>query len=521
MDCNKCENENPSYYNYCKNDGEDLSDYKKKITLKSSVGSNCTECGSSLQGNESYCTTCGNMFSKASRKSEVASSENIKELGSNLSESALKTAKQSLNGFNASNLRNLDIKGLGFSVGLTILLTGIAIAILSMIFSPENLGLASPDASYGMQYYQELMPSKFKLFMYSLAVVNSPNILVSLKMALLNMGEMSIGARFILYPLMTVLFSYISTRVCLDKEKTRGKILEHSIAYSVIYAVVMTIIALIAGYSITSEGLSIIVKLGIVSVFINSFIVSLLGAYLGISKGQSQSFINYSFNKSLKTILIGFATTSVGVGIMLYVMLMNFEENNGISFSEYSSYHINNSKLVLFILLAVVVLSLLGAWLFVLSNFASISILGITSYNIFSLSSETSFITILFVIIPILLLIMVGRKMKSTYGEENVKLIGIFSFIYTLLMSGFAYFTRFVFSMNLGQFQGYINDFIYNMVGNYSYEYAGTVQKYLDQLYSSVNSGLYVGPSIFSVIIASFIFSFVFVYIGCKTKKVQ
>lgn len=398
--------------------------------------------------------------------------------------------------FSITDLKGLNFKGLAFSVGFTILLMTALVGLLSIKLLEDQ-----------------------PVIIYGLLMMNSPSISVSGKDALMDMGKITIAIRFIVGPLLGVLSAYITTRVCLSK-KTDGRVLEHTISYAFIYAIIMSVIALAAGHGVTTTdtGMTVMIKIGVMSTFINSFMIAILGGYLGISRQSKESFINYSIKTSLLSVLGGIVASSVIAYALIYYEAKKYIEYYGGNIDSIMTNHpfANNFE----ILLAGFIIILMGVWLFTLANFASISILGITSYNIFSLYNETNFLTLLCPIIPIVLLILVGRKIKTMYGEDNIKMISIFSGFYTLMIAGFAYFTRIVFSLNLGQFKGMINEFVQNEMYELGiFNYSDKIQEYIDKIYSSMDSGLYIGPNIGIIIIATFIFSCIIVYIGSKSKK--
>lgn len=517
MNCSKCKEDNLSYHNYCSNDGENLNYPNKKLTLQSDLDAHCIECGSRIEKKENYCTRCGRMTSKVCFKNESSVSDAISEVGNVFGESTLNKVNFNLKNFNLANFTKIDTKGVFLSVALTIILTSIVIAILGSLSIPQNSELAYEMKYYQeMGYYQNLSQYKFKSFMTSLAVMNVPSITISLKMALVNIGKMSVAARTVIYPLIIGLFMYISTSVCLNKEKVKGKTLENSIAFALIYSVIMVIVGFIGSYNITmEEGTSLLVNINSVSLFMNSLFIAFIGSYLGISKHQEQSRISSLFKKSFNTILIGLIISTVVLGIIIFTKL-----NQGYNFSEMMNYYLGDNKFLLMTYLIIFV-CIMGGWLFALSNFAGISILGFTSYNIISLSTESGMPIILFSVIPMILFILIGRKLKSIYGDNQIKLVGIFSGMYAMLMGVFAYFTKVTFSINAGELQTYINDFVYGIISQYSYDYAYTVQGYMEQLYNNLNSGVFIGAKGLTLIIASFIFSFIFVYIGYKIKKIE
>ena len=505
MECSKCRQNNKEYHNYCGNDGEFLDYYAKNVVLKSHTDSHCKECGSKISETQTYCGECGNLIDKIQTKNvESIKASIVKEE----SKSYFDLEKLNFKNFKTFNFKNLDMRGIALSLALTLILSSILIAVMINVSIPEEILKASS--------YDESSISKFKLFMMNLVGMHGIGINMSYRVTVMNVANISIISRCIINILIMILIMSISARICCNKDEIKGKTLEHSILYAVIYSIIMVIIGALSGTSMSVEegiGLTINAKLG--SAFINSLFISFTGVYMGISRGENRTEISILFKKSFKTIVVGFIITSVILGIILYTEL-----NKTFSVSEMIKYYFDFSDTYK-ILFIVSLLSVVGSWLFALSNFASFSILGIISYNIFSLSSEMNIPMVLFVIVPAVLLVFVGRKLKANYRNNYIQIIGMFSGMYSILMVGFAYFSRIIISANLGNLQNYFSDFIYGAISTYSYEYADIVNGYIDKISSTLNSGLTIGPNIFLMMISSFIFSFICVYFGYKSKKID
>lgn len=512
MEGNKSDRKVESYYNYYEEDGKDIGEVSKKIGLKSISLSNCTECGSALQSNDNYCIECGRFLGKCEKRSTLKYdyTSGNKKIISNVS--VLNGLKSRINSFSLNDVKGLDFKSLASSVGLAVLFMFSLILITEILLTGE------------VHFAIDGQP----IMIYGVLLLNSPTILISGKAAVLDIGSISIAARSIIGPLLGVLGAYIATRVCLSKKVDDDEIVIHSIAYAIIFTLVMSILALLVGHGVESDdsGMVVITKIGVISTFINSFIISILGGYLGISHYSEEHFMKYSVKKSFISILGGIIVSSIAAYALIFSLLKRYVAFAGGDYSDvsdvmtYCSRAFSDSFLGLMIFIAIVVL--MGVWLFTLANFASVSILGITTYSIFTVYNETSFLALLCPLIPIVILVLIGRNLKTMYGEDNIKAIGVFSGVYTIMIAGFAYFTRFVFSLNLGQFKsildGYIQEVLYDMGMSSYYD---QIYKYVDKIYTSVGSGLYIGPNIGKIIIATFIFSCIVVYIGSRSKKLE
>lgn len=507
MICSKCRQSNSSYNNYCSNDGENLDNMPKKSTLQKSQNKYCLECGCEVKENINYCMNCGEMIEVVSQKSESFASSKINDFGTRFD--SPKGFEFKLPKINLSNFSNVDKKGIVQSTILTLILSSIVIAIINTLLYQDSV------IANQMQLGDTGI-SKFKLFMSSLAAMNVPNVKMVLKASFVSIFNISFVARTIIYPLIVGLFMYISSYIALKKENLEGKVLENSISCALLYSIIMVIVGFMGNYNLNiEEGAYMIISMNSFTLFINSFIISFIGTYLGMSRGQNDSIVVRFFKKSLLNILIGIGIIAIIVGVLVAVEL---EKN--IYLSEVMRYYSFSSKMMLTIV-SIVGLIILSCWLFTISNFVGISIFGITSYNIISLTKDSNSPIILLSIIPIVMLVLIGRKIKSIHGENQIKIIGIYSCTYSVSMFILSYFSRIMISLNSGQVQEYLNDFIYEMISGYSYEYADIIMNYLNNIYTNLSAGVYMGSSLFLTIIITFVFSFVFVLLGYKTKKID
>uniref|UniRef100_UPI00261044D9 zinc ribbon domain-containing protein n=1 Tax=Terrisporobacter sp. TaxID=1965305 RepID=UPI00261044D9 len=359
MICSKCRQSNSSYNNYCSNDGENLDSMPRKSTLQKSQNRYCLECGCEVRENSNYCMNCGEMIDAVSQKSESFANSKINDFGTRFD--SPKGFEFKLPKINLSNFSNVDKKGIVQSTILTLILSSIVIAIINTLLY-QDLGIAN------QMQFGDTGISKFKLFMSSLAAMNVPNVKIVLKASFVSIFNISFVARTIIYPLIVGLFMYISSRIALKKENLEGKVLENSISCAILYSIIMVIVGFIGNYNLDiEEGAYIIISMNSFTLFINSFIISFIGTYLGISRGENDIIVVRFFKKSLINILIGIGIIAIIVGVLVAVEL---DKNTYLS--EVMRYYSFSSKMMLTIV-SIVGLIILSCWLFTISNFVGIS----------------------------------------------------------------------------------------------------------------------------------------------------
>ena len=510
MICNKCGYDNFTFHNYCSNDGENLDDIPKKLTLQANSNKFCAKCGGCVNNDENYCMTCGEMLYVPKQNSNLFTSnkmgdfENITQFPQNIN--------SKFKNINLENFKNIDKKGVMLSVIFTLVLCSLIVAVTNILLY-SNSSFANE-----IQYlYGDIMPSKFKLFISNLASMNVPSIKVSLKVALVNAFNISVAMRCIIYPLIVGLCMFISVRIGLRRNNSVDRVFENSISCAILYSFIMIVIGFIGNFNYSEDGSSLIFSINTFSLFINSFIISFIGAYFGLSKINQSSIISIFFKKSFKNILLCIGLIAI---IMFVLLITKVDDIMYMSVSDIMSYYSFN-EIILIIMVSIFSVIVLSSWLFTLSNFIGISVFGITSFNIISLTQDSSYPLILLSLIPIIMLILVGRKIKSNYGDNQLKIICIYSLTYTSSMALLSYFSRLTLSLNYGDVHEYLTGFIYNIVYEFSYEYASFINDYVEMIINNLDSGLYLGSNLPVTIIISFIFSFVFIFLGYKSKKIN
>lgn len=479
-------------YNYNTDTGEDMNVTNEKITLTNNESPNCTVCGTKLQSKENYCPRCGKLNSRIKQKSDssIEQKPQVQSTSSPITKEKITPS-------------SIDYKRILLSICITLVLTSITL----MIFSNGINSALGID----MSYYESELVSKFKMFFMNLSLLNVANINFVAKSQLISLGKVSLAIRHIIYPLMSILFIYISTKISFNKENTKRNTLYTSVAYGIIYGALMVIVGIIAGYTIElHDEISIKVSIGLISLFINSFIIGFIGSHLAIYKNEENP-ISYMIIKAFKIIVIGIAITAIILGILIYT-----KYGDSYEIIQGMSYYLGDEILYLYLGIVMILITA-SSWLFGLANFASFSVFGIDSFNILSLTTEFEAPVILLSIIPIILLIMVGRKLKGKYGPNQINLVAIFSGIYSIFMFGLAYFTRMIVKIDAKGAVEEISDFIYDEFGYIGEYFSDAMLEYTNGMSSSIQ----IGNNGIIMLIAAFILSFVFVYIGYKTKKID
>lgn len=143
---------------------------------------------------------------------------------------------------------------------------------------------------------------------------------------------------------------------------------------------------------------------------------------------------------------------------------------------------------------------MLSPWILLVIQFVSFHAV-ITSTNILSQGG----IAVL-IIVPIIVLVVMGRSIKTRYGEGRNSVVAMYSICYTSIMVLLSYFSKIIFSGDLSKLSSGLYSLFdeYALGGDYS---IGTTM-----------SG-YIGTSCIMTLIVTLILSFVCMYIGYRTKK--
>lgn len=496
MFSNEHSNTEKSYYNYCPKNGKTIRTIKRKSILKKVDERFCLSCGSKIEDINNYCKFCGALLSKVEHEKKAEVKGDVFDY--ELNKISIKEC-----------ISSIDFKAAILSSGLAIVFMAILMITLNQI-----------SASVAMEYYmyEDMMPSAFKSTIASIAALNLSRMIINIKAGFINAGQVGIAARAVIYPLICILFMFITTNIFMKKEKVKNSIVINALGCAFVYAILMLILESIGSYSVSIDSTFVFsVKFDLFIGFINSFIIGFIGAYIGLNKKFkiNQNLNSYLFIKASITIILGFIIT--GLVSTIYIVFMSKDSYLYDSFKDIFYYY-DAFIVILFIILF---LSIIGSWMFALANFATLSVFSVVEYNIFSIAQAFAPELVLLTLIPMIMLVFIGRRLKKKYVEDSLLPIGVFSGIYAVLMALFAYASTTTISVSSKVGEVYLNEAIYGIMEAFNYGGYGMVEDSMNQMYNQLTSGLQMGPKMFSLLISAFIFSFVFVYIGYKFKKID
>ncbi|MGL5314778.1 MAG: zinc ribbon domain-containing protein [Peptostreptococcaceae bacterium] len=493
---NEQSNTEKSYYNYCPKNGKKIGTIKRKSILKRVDEKFCLSCGAKIEDVSNYCKFCGALLSKVEHEKKAEVKREVSDY--------------KLNKINIKEyISVIDFKG-------AILSSGLAIVFMVILMFTLNKISVSDAMDYYM--YEDIMPSTFKSTIASIASLNLSRMIINIKAGFINVGQVGIAARVIISPLICILVMFITTNIFMKKEKVKNSVIINALGCGLIYAILILILEIIGSYTVSIDSTFVFsVKFDLFIGLMNSFVIGFIGAYMGINKKfkKNKNLNSYLFTKASITIILGFIIT--GLVSTIYIVFISKDYYSYASFKDIFYYY-DTFIVMLFIILF---LSVVGSWMFALANFATLSVFSVVEYNIFSIAQAFAPELVLLTIIPMIMLVFTGRRLKKKYIEDSLLPIGIFSGIYAVLMALFAYASTTTISVSSKVGEVYLNEVIYGIMEAFNYGGYGVVEDSMNQMYNQLTSGLQMGPKMFSLLISAFIFSFVFVYIGYKFKKVD
>ena len=387
-------------------------------------------------------------------------------------------------GFFQNNIKTAFLTGLAsvifvalFPLLITLILSLVGVNIGAVIGISSLAGLSTP-----------------KLFLMTLTAMSVPKMVftfsgVTVKLAL----------RTFLAPFISGCLIVLATRIMFKERRYQS--LPMATLGALSYSVIMVVISLFARYQITQG----VVYYSILSVFLNSFIISFIAMMMALEKENSKiigtlsNIFRHNFNTVLKMIL---GITIAPVVIIFVYMVVNGLDNTQY-FSMYASEFWNlvpyNIGLGLFLGLIIGFL-LLSPWILLFIQFVSFHAVT-TSTNILSQGG----IAVL-IIVPIIVLVVMGRSIKTRYGEGRNSVVAMYSICYTSIMVLLSYFSKIIFSGDLSK----LSSGLYSLFDEYA---SGG-----DYSIGTTMSG-YIGTSCIMTLIVTLILSFVCMYIGYRTKK--
>lgn len=515
MVCNQCREENRGYYNYCLNDGKRLKSINKKYVLNSISSESCISCNSTISKYSNYCTECGRIQAQINQKKSTGmyneDKNNIKDsIKTSISNIDINSKKieNFTNGVSTNtikrNIMKIDLKE---SILTAVLMIGVISLIATILSSIYIYELESPGT-----YITESI-SQGKITLLSIVSYNIPRLVVDIKMAMMSVINFTVSTGGLIGQFIIIISAIISVCILIKKDKLRSNIELNAAVVAGFYSIMIFGLAFISNTSILlEEGTTLSIGVdNFIVLIISSFTIAFIGTYIGmyIKLKEYRTIYSRMFMSASNIVLFGLFITT----IITYLILCS---NNPSTSIGYMFTEIIPTNLMFRFVIAVAT----APWIFISSNFSSINFMDIDKYYMLDLSKSISPAMILITIIAIICLFIKGRSIKYHYEEKkSIRIIGIFSCIYSLIMGGTAYATKLYISFMPTVEGDYLSEIIYEISYMFEYIKPGFMENYITPIYNTLESGISIGPSVMGTIIGSFVFSFIFVFIGYKMNN--
>lgn len=514
MICNQCGNENRGYYNYCSNDGKRLKSINKRYVLNPIGSESCISCNSNISKYSNYCNECGSIQTKANQKKSIRDCNEDKNKIKNRINTNINNIDKNFNKIKnfAEDISTSTIKKNAMSIDikqsiLTVLLMLGCMSLVAIIFSTifmnelEALGIFITDEI-----------SQWKLALLSMVSYNIPRLFIDIRLSMMSVLNFTTSISGLVGPSIIITSAIISACMLTKKEKVKSNLELNAIAVAGLYSIMIFILSFISNTNILlGEGATLTIKVSnFIGLIISSFAISFIGTYIGmyIKSKDYRTIYSRIFISASSIILLCLFITTVITYTILYSN--NTSTTIGYMFTEI----IPQNSIIKFAIVVVI-----APWLFISSNFSSINFMNIDKYSTLDLVDLISPAVILIVVLPIICLFIKGRRIKCDYKEENsLKVIFIFSCMYSLIIGVIAYATTSYMSFGSNFEGGYVSDIIYEISYMFEYIEPSFMENYITPIYNALGSGMSMGVSMIGAIIGSFIFSFIFIFIGYKTK---
>ena len=498
--CTRCGKQNEDYCNYCTNDGENLNNEQSRLLLKETQKPYCDMCGSPIKKEQTYCSNCGTMLSevvmrtKNRRPINQPYGSNIKKVDLGAEELADDAKKMfdslpnffsgivyALKNFNYSRFIQNNLQTAILTALVSVVFVSLCPLLITFIISIIGMNLA--DLVGEPILYNASMP---RIFLINLIGMSVPKLVIT------SYGVTEkIAIRMIIGPLISGCLIALATKIMLKGRK--DEYIPLATLSSLAYSVIMVIISLFTRYS-DGEGT---VYYSILSVFINSFVISFIAMMMALEKENAKQLgtIANIFRHNLKIVVI--MLTSLTVFFLLYI-LMNLNTDNSVAgYYSYIYNFIPAGAGIGIILLILVIFFVISPIVLLMLQFV---VLNLNGFYVSILSIPQC---IVFTLIPIIVLIIIGRNIKTRYGEGKNNIIALYSVCYATIMLLLSYFSKIVSSGDTSQL-GVLSSLINNYGGSES---------------SSISE--YMGTSSIMTVLVTLVLSSVCMYIGYRTKKID
>lgn len=438
MYCKNCGHKNPADTNYCLQDGFPLKESTGDIIFTKEQSTYCKQCGQE-NDNALYCHNCGAFLLKG----ETITQKIIPSISTSR-QMKIPNVKTGSTEFISSYLKP-SIIGAFTSLGILI-----AISLVIQFTASDNIN----------NFFAELFEIgdyiNLDIKLFGITDIMLLSHLVGFKINISDyLLELHLGIIFLLLiPFISLFIGGIISTIKNPEMSVKARIYS-SVITGIIYAILLAIISLFAGISISKDlilvGINIENNYNFIDSLLNGFILGTLFSLLGYLF-QSGSFKTTSFLsgavKNGTSIHQGIATIFRGIGISIILLVIALLISGDIEeILEGGAFF------------ALFIIPQLGVYLWDFLNLISMNInafifdLGhISIFSLFNgeiaeyIDDEIKAFAILALIIPILLFLWAGRKIKHHTSGNVINEMIAFSLTYSILMTFLAFVTSFNFS---------------------------------------------------------------------------
>lgn len=329
MFCKRCGAEAQDNALYCQNDGAALVDINDSFLLHKIHNQFCSQCSCENSSDSLYCINCGVMLCKIGDKTS-----SIAEGSANQKTMSI-PVQTSFSGL-SSNINLNGMKRSAGYAGLAIVITFLLSWIISLVLNGKLRDLFANDWTLNMMGdFKFISSTDLMMLSHMVGMKYSGSI------SILEGNLQTSGGFFLLLiiPLVSLtLVGYLSNRT--TPQRLAIERLSTVALIAVIYAVLMAVISLFAGMSVSfqensiiSEGILFKTSYRFMPALLHSlilgFIFTALGSFFGMSNAAKQQGTNISYGISVQRAVI-----SAVAGIMICMVLVSSIMNSRAEFSD-------------------------------------------------------------------------------------------------------------------------------------------------------------------------------------------
>ena len=318
-------------------------------------------------------------------------------------------------------------------------------------------------------------------------IVNPLHIMLGMNLATINLntstimnsGSITIHLGIIIIALIPLFVLSLSNTIFIKNKNTQD-ILYNSVGVGTTYGLILVIISIFSStsfsiYQMMNYGISITYRYNIFELFLNGFILGFISTYLTLYKKKylGQNIYLDILKKAIDSILILY--------IVIFTILLIISMVDNSYLYEFGLYKYNINKTF--------ILSQLSLYILTFANIIPTTIasneLSILSIINGDLLFDTKLMLIAIILVSLLVLILTGYNLKKKFKNISANVVLIFSSFYAIIITILSAFSVIYIGGNISLLQ--MNSYAEN---------------------------IFIGSSIFTTFIISFIYSYIILKIG-------